>query len=62
MREQELAVDVLKEALIEGPRGQLTQEAVNELVILRTLGGPKRFRPKTREELQNELLHKPAVR
>ena len=61
VREQELAVDVLKEALVEGPRGQLTQEAVNELVILRTLGGPKRFRPKTREELQNELLHKPAV-
>ena len=60
VREQELAVDVLKEALVEGPRGQLTQEAVNELVILRTLGGPKRFRPKTREELQNELLHKPA--
>ena len=61
VREQELAVDVLKEALVEGPRGQLTQEAVNELVILRTLGGPKRFRPKTREELQNELLNKPAV-
>ena len=60
VREQELAVDVLKEVLVEGPRGQLTQEAVNELVILRTLGGPKRFRPKTREELQNELLNKPA--
>jgi len=62
VREQELAVDVLKEVITEGPRGQLTQEAVNELVILRTLGGPKRFRPKTREELQNELLHKPVVK
>ena len=62
VREQELAVDVLKEVITEGPRGQLTPEAVNELVILRTLGGPKRFRPKTREELQNELLHKPVVK
>ncbi|KAH8062718.1 hypothetical protein JL722_3647 [Aureococcus anophagefferens] len=55
LREQELAVDVLKEALVEGPRGALSADQVNELVICRTLGGPKRFRPKTREELQNEL-------
>ena len=55
LRDQEMAVDVLKEALVEGPRGQLTLDQVNELVITRTLGGPKRFRPKTREELQNEL-------
>lgn len=55
LREQELTVDVLKEALLEGQRGKLTEEQVNELVILRTLGGPKRFRPKSREELQNEL-------
>lgn len=55
LREQELAVDVLKEALLEGQRGKLTEDQVNELVILRTLGGPKRFRPKSREELQNEL-------
>jgi len=33
----------------------MTEEQVNELIILRTLGGPKRFRPKSREELQNEL-------
>ena len=55
VREQELAVDVLKEALVEGPRGALSHDAVNELVILRTLGGPKRFRPQTREELQREV-------
>jgi myosin heavy subunit len=28
---------------------------VNDLVIRKTCGGPKRFRPKTREELQNQL-------
>lgn len=60
LREQELAVDVLKEALVERA---MSEAQVNELVLLRTLGGPKRFRPKTREELQNELAaaHKSAA-
>lgn len=53
LREQELAVDVLKEAYVEASGSSDAQ--ANELVILRTLGGPKRFRPKSREELQNEL-------
>ncbi len=54
VREQELVVDVLKEELVN--KGRLQPQEVNQLVIRRTLGGPKRFRPKSREELQNELM------
>jgi hypothetical protein len=28
---------------------------VNDFILKKTIGGPKRFRPKTREELENEL-------
>jgi len=35
-------------------RSGLDDGAVNELIIKRTCGGPKRFRPKTREELQRD--------
>ena len=54
IREQELIVDVLKSEL--SVKGNLQTEEVNEFIIKKTLGGPKRFRPKTREELQNELI------
>lgn len=52
LRDQELVVDVLKESLTENG---MSENQVNEMIVIRTLGGPKRFRPKTREELQNEL-------
>lgn len=45
----------MKAELIQKAKDTMTMEDVNELVIKKTLDGPKRFRPKTREELQNEL-------
>jgi hypothetical protein len=53
LREQELVADVLKAEVVN--LKQCSKEEVNALVIAKTCGGPKRFRPKTREELQNEL-------
>jgi hypothetical protein len=53
LREQELVADVLKAEVVS--LKQCSKEEVNALVIAKTCGGPKRFRPKTREELQNEL-------
>uniref|UniRef100_A0A7S1UEG2 Uncharacterized protein n=1 Tax=Phaeomonas parva TaxID=124430 RepID=A0A7S1UEG2_9STRA len=58
LREQELVVDVLKEELRRerNENDKPTSDYdMNEWVIQRTVGGPKRFRPKTREELQNEV-------
>ncbi|KAG5178430.1 hypothetical protein JKP88DRAFT_264646 [Tribonema minus] len=62
VREQELVADVLK-AEVATLRAW-SPDQVNDLVIAKTCGGPKRFRPKTREELQNELsaLEKKHVR
>ena len=57
IREQELIVDVLKQELkTANPERHLVTEEVNELIIKKTCGGPKRFRPRTREELQNDLV------
>jgi len=66
LRDCELKVDVLKEQLANTKEfernddgGLRTVEergmAVNEKLIKLTIGGPKRFRPKTREELVQEL-------
>ena len=59
LRDCELKVDVLKEELAGTSNFQGSPEergmAVNELLIRKTIGGPKRFRPKTREELVKEL-------
>jgi len=53
IREHELVIDVLKGEL----RGSFakTEEEMDEFIIKKTLGGPKRFRPKTREELTREI-------
>lgn len=55
-RQNELVLDVLKQALKE-KAAEFNQdlELVNEFVIAKTTGGPKRFRPKTREELENQV-------
>ncbi|CBN77511.1 conserved unknown protein [Ectocarpus siliculosus] len=53
LREQDLVVDVIKEEL--GLKTGMGKEETNDWVIRKTVGGPLRFRPKTREELQNEL-------
>ncbi|EQC32431.1 hypothetical protein, variant [Saprolegnia diclina VS20] len=56
-REQDLLIDVLKEALAtKAPEFQDSLPLVNEFVLKKTLSGPKRFRPKTREELELEFL------
>ena len=53
VRNQELVVRVLKDRLIQ--LTEMDEDAVNEHVKKKTVGGPKRFRPKTREELQLEV-------
>lgn len=55
-REQELLIDTLKQTLLDKvPEFNSSREAVNDFVIKKTVGGPLRFRPKTREELEGEL-------
>jgi hypothetical protein len=54
LRSAELVSDVLKETLTTSSN-PMSPEEVNDLVIRKTLGGPKRFRPKSREELQNQV-------
>lgn len=53
LRDQELVSDVLKEELSR--KGDMDQEEVNAYIMRKTLGGPKRFRPLTREELENKI-------
>lgn len=56
MREQELVIDVLKQTLQEKlPEFKDSKALVNDFVIKKSVGGPLRFRPKTREELENEM-------
>ena len=58
IRSMELVMDVVKAELgkSEHPsRGKMSAEAVNEFVIEKTVAGPKRFRPLTREELENKI-------
>ena len=63
LKDSELKADVLKRMLAErwGPAGGWALDVeenitnVNTEIIKQTIGGPKRFRPKTREELVEEL-------
>ncbi|KAF1334086.1 Amino acid/auxin permease, partial [Globisporangium splendens] len=56
MCEHELVAVVLKQALQEKvPEFQDSKALVNEFVIKKTIGGPLRFRPKTREELESDV-------
>ena len=50
----ELVTDVVKEEL--GKRAEMSPEEVNDFVIRKTIAGPKRFRPLTREELENKVI------
>ncbi|KAG3160006.1 hypothetical protein PC128_g21206 [Phytophthora cactorum] len=55
-REQDLLIDVLKQTLQEKvSEFQDSRALVNDFVLKKSAGGPMRFRPKTREELENEL-------
>ncbi|TYZ65760.1 hypothetical protein PybrP1_007590 [[Pythium] brassicae (nom. inval.)] len=56
LREQELVADVLKQTLAEKlPEFRASRALVNAFVAQKCVGGPLRFRPKTREELESEL-------
>lgn len=56
LREQELVADVLKQTLVEKlPEFRDSRALVNDFVVKKSVGGPLRFRPKTREELENDL-------
>lgn len=54
MREYDLVVDVLKEELVK--TGGLDIDEVTDLILRKTTGGPKRFRPLTREELERKIV------
>jgi hypothetical protein len=57
LKEMELAVDVMKTEVVKRELYEPTDEKVNDWLTKKTTGGPLRFRPKAREELQNEILH-----
>jgi hypothetical protein len=67
IKELELINDVVKEELTR--RTETSLEEINQQIIRKTLGGPKRFRPPTHEEmelkimeLEKKLAKKPNVR
>ena len=53
VRDLELVCDVLKEELCS--KQNMSRDQVNEFVIKKTISGPKRFRPLTREELETQI-------
>lgn len=54
IKDLELINDIIKEELTR--KAELGPDEVNELIIRKTLGGPKRFRPLSREELENKIV------
>lgn len=53
IRDIELVVDVMKQEFQY--KTEMTGQEVNEFIMRKTLGGPKRFRPLTREELEGRI-------
>eukprot|EP01032_Pedospumella_encystans_P008893 gene8893-10511_t len=54
IRTHETINDIIKEELQK--RTETTVEDVNNIIIRKTLAGPKRFRPLSREELENKII------
>jgi hypothetical protein len=54
IRTHETINDIIKEELQK--RTETTVEDMNNLIIRKTLAGPKRFRPLSREELENKII------
>lgn len=54
IKDLELINDIIKEELTR--KSEMVTDEVNKLIIRKTLGGPKRFRPLSREELENKIL------
>jgi hypothetical protein len=53
LHDRELVIDVLKAGWAEASGKSVAD--INEYVVRKSVGGPKRFRPKTREEMALEL-------
>lgn len=53
IRDLELINDFIKEEYSR--KEEMTMEEVNKIIMRKTLSGPKRFRPLTREELENKI-------
>eukprot|EP01039_Chlorochromonas_danica_P002161 gene2161-2359_t len=53
IKELELINDMLKEEL--SVKAEWTAPQVNDFIMKKTLGGPKRFRPLSREEMENKI-------
>ena len=53
IKDLELTIDVLKVEL--GRKGEMTPEEVSDFIIRKTISGPKRFRPQTREEMEKSI-------
>jgi chromosome segregation ATPase len=56
IKDMELTMDVMKEEIGKVRESPKSKEEVNDFVIRKTVGGPKRFRPLTREEMENKIL------
>ncbi len=54
MRDYDLVVEVLKDELEK--ESEYDRQEINDLIIRKTTGGPKRFRPATREELEKKIV------
>lgn len=59
IKDLELINDVIKEELVR--KTESTTKDINDMIIRKTLGGPKRFRPLSREELENKIIELQAV-
>lgn len=56
IRDMELVIDVTKAIVLKKPENVVNMESLNELIMKKTISGPKRFRPLTREELENKIF------
>ena len=54
IKDMETIQDIVKEEFAK--KAQMTVEDVNDFIIRKTTGGPKRFRPLTREEMENKII------
>jgi chromosome segregation ATPase len=53
IKDLELVIDVLKAELVN--KLNMSAQEVNQLILYKTISGPLRFRPLTREELENKI-------
>ena len=56
IKDMELTMDVMKEEIGKAREVSRSPQEVNDFIIRKTVGGPKRFRPLTREEMENKII------